>query len=411
MADARTISRPHRPLSMLRHFLDNEASGGLVLMAAAALALVVANSPLAPAYFETLHASLGPLSVQHWINDALMAVFFLVVGLEIKREILDGQLATWPRRALPGIAALGGMAVPALIYAAFNWSDPATLRGWAIPSATDIAFALGVLSLLGSRVPTSLKVFLTALAIIDDLGAVAIIAVFYSGDLSLPDLGLAAAVVLALVALNRSGVRRLLPYLLLGGALWFFVLRSGVHATIAGVVLAFTIPLTAAPGRPDAMETSPLHRLEHALHDWVAFLVVPVFGFANAGVSFVGLSVDVLLDHLTLGVALGLLFGKLVGVFGSAALTIRLGLADLPMGASWPQLAGVSLLCGIGFTMSLFIGLLAFAGDPLLQDQVKIGILGGSLLAGLAGWAVLRVVPREVPAPAPRVRHSSVQAE
>jgi NhaA family Na+:H+ antiporter len=368
-------------------------------MAVAALALIVANSPLAPAYFGLLETYVGGLSILHWINDALMAVFFLLVGLEIKRELADGQLSTWPRRALPGIAAAGGMAVPALIYAAFNWNDPATLRGWAIPSATDIAFALGVLSLLGPRVPTSLKVFLTALAIIDDLGAVAIIAVFYTGDLSLPDLGLAAAVVAVLAGMNRGGVARLWPYLLLGVALWFFVLRSGVHATVAGVLLALTIPLRASPGRPDDVAGSPLHRLEHALHNWVAFGVVPLFGFANAGVSFADLTVDALTDHLTLGVALGLLVGKLVGVFGSAVLTIRLGLADLPMGASRAQLLGVSMLCGIGFTMSLFIGLLAFADDPVLQAEVKIGILGGSLLAGLLGWAVLRVAPREVPAP------------
>ncbi len=396
-----TAIASRRPPSMLRKLLDNEASGGLVLMATAALALVVANSPLAPAYFGALRAYIGPLSVSHWINDGLMAVFFLLVGLEIKREVLDGQLSTWPRRALPGIAAAGGMAVPALIYVAFNWGDPATLRGWAIPAATDIAFALGVLSLLGPRVPASLKVFLTALAIIDDLGAVAIIAVFYTGDLSLLDLGLAAAVVAVLAAMNRGGVTRLWPYLALGAVLWFFVLRSGVHATIAGVALAFTIPLHPAPGRPDDMAGSPLHRLEHGLHNWVAFGVIPVFGFANAGVSFAGLTADALVDHLTLGVALGLLLGKLVGVFGSAALTIRLGLADLPMGASMPQLLGVSMLCGIGFTMSLFIGLLAFADDPLLQAEVKIGILAGSLLAGLAGWAILRVAPREVPAPTP----------
>jgi Na+:H+ antiporter, NhaA family len=398
---AQTTPRSRRPFSMLRYLLDNEASGGLVLMAAAALALIVANSPVAPAYFGALHAYLGPLSVLHWINDALMALFFLLVGLEIKREILDGQLSSWSRRALPGIAAAGGMAVPALIYVTFNWSDPNTLRGWAIPSATDIAFTLGVLSLLGPRVPTSLKVFLTALAIIDDLGAVAIIAVFYTGDLSLLDLGLAAVIIAVLAGLNRGGVARLWPYLLLGVVLWFFVLRSGVHATIAGVVLALTIPLQASPGRPDDMAGSPLHRLEHGLHHWVAFGVVPVFGFANAGVSLAGLTTDTLLDHLTLGVAVGLVLGKLIGVFGSAALTIRLGLADLPMGASWLQLVGVSLLCGIGFTMSLFIGLLAFANDPVLQDEVKIGILCGSSLAGLLGWAVLRIAPREVPAPAP----------
>ncbi|MFC7474124.1 Na+/H+ antiporter NhaA [Dankookia sp. GCM10030260] len=394
-----SLPGPRRPLSMLRHMLDNGAAGGLVLMSAAALALALANSPLSDAYFGTLDVHLGPLSVQHWINDGLMAIFFLFVGLEIKREFLDGQLASWKRRALPGIAAAGGMAVPALIYATFNWNDPETLRGWAIPSATDIAFALGVLSLLGDRVPSSLKVFLAALAIIDDLGAVLIIAVFYSGDIAVLELGLAAAVIAALVAMNRAGVLRLWPYLLLGTVLWALVLRSGVHATIAGVALALTIPLRAEPGRPDDMQASPLHRLEHGLHNWVAFLIVPVFGLANAGLSFAGLTTDALLDHLTLGVALGLVFGKLVGVFGSAALTIRFGLADLPMGAGWFQMVGIALLCGIGFTMSLFIGMLAFAEEPLLQDEVKVGILLGSLVAGLAGWGVLRVAPREVPAP------------
>ena len=390
---------PRRAASVLRNFLDNSASGGLVLMASAVLALVVANSPLGPTYFAALKAYLGPLSLLHWINDGLMAVFFLLVGLEIKREVLDGQLSTWSRRILPGVAAAGGMAVPALIFVAFNWSDPNTLRGWAIPAATDIAFALGVLALLGSRVPTSLKVFLTALAIIDDLGAVLIIAVFYTGNLSVPDLALAATTTAVLVALNRAGVLRLLPYMLLGAVLWLFVLRSGVHATIAGVVLAFTIPLRAAPAAPDDRKASPLHRLEHALHSPVAFGIIPVFGLANAGVSFAGITSELLFDHLTLGVALGLLLGKLVGVFGSAALVIRLRLADVPMGATKTQLLGVSLLCGIGFTMSLFIGMLAFANDPILQDEVKIGILGGSVIAGLAGWAVLRVAPREIPAP------------
>lgn len=384
---------------MLRHFLDSEASGGLMLMAVAALALAVSNSPLAPGYFALRKAYVGPLDILHWINDGLMALFFLLVGLEIKREVLDGQLATWPRRALPGIAAAGGAAIPALIYVASNWGDPNALRGWAIPAATDIAFALGVLSLLGARVPVSLKVFLTALAIIDDLGAVAIIAVFYTSNLSLPDLGLAGAVLAALVAMNRGGITRLWPYLTLGTVLWVFVLRSGVHATIAGVALAFTIPLRTAVDRPEDVAGSPLHRLEHGLHGWVAFLVIPVFGFANAGVSFAGATLGQMLDHLTLGVAIGLLVGKLVGVFGCAALTIRLKLADLPMGASWLQLLGVSLLCGIGFTMSLFIGMLAFPDDPTIQDGVKFGILGGSVLAGLMGWAVLRVAPREATAP------------
>jgi NhaA family Na+:H+ antiporter len=384
---------------MFRAFLDNSAAGGLVLMGAAALALVIANSPLAPTYFAALHGYLGPLSVQHWINDALMAVFFLLVGLEIKREVLDGQLSTWNRRILPGVAAAGGMLFPALIFLAFNWSDPTTSRGWAIPAATDIAFALGVLALLGSRVPTSLKVFLTALAIIDDLGAVVIIALFYTTGLSVQDLGLSAVVVAALFAMNRLGVMRLTPYLILGALLWFFVLRSGIHATIAGVLLAFTIPLRPAPARPDDMAGSPLHKLEHGLHGWVAFLIIPIFGFANAGVSFAGLTVAALTDHLTLGVAFGLLFGKMIGVFGCAALVIRLGYADVPMGATRLQMFGVALLCGIGFTMSLFIGMLAFANDPVLQDEVKVGILFGSIIAGLAGWLLLRFAPREIPAP------------
>ena len=384
-----------RPTSMLRTFLDGSASGGLVLMAAAACALVVANSPLAAGYFAALHGYVGPLSLLHWINDGLMAVFFLLVGLEIKREVLDGQLSSWNRRILPGVAALGGMAVPAMVFLLFNGSDPTTARGWAIPSATDIAFALGVLSLLGNRVPTSLKVFLTALAIIDDLGAVLIIALFYTGEISPLYLLLAAAVLGALFTLNRLGVLRLLPYLVLGALLWFLVLRSGVHATVAGVLLAFTIPLRFLPGRPDEMRHSPLHKLEHKLHRWVTFLIIPIFGFANAGVSFVGLSPAVLTDRLTLGVALGLLLGKLVGVFGSAYLVIRADWADMPAGASTAQLLGTALLCGIGFTMSLFIGLLAFAGDPLLQEEVKIGILAGSLLAGLLGWCVLRVAKRE----------------
>jgi NhaA family Na+:H+ antiporter len=401
---AHEASSKSRPISVLRAFLDNSASGGLVLMAAAALALIVANSPLSTAYFNVLQVYLGPLSIQHWINDGLMAIFFLVVGLEIKREVLDGQLATWSRRILPGVAAAGGMVVPALIFAAFNYNDPTTLRGWAIPAATDIAFALGVVALLGSRVPTSLKVFLTALAIIDDLGAVLIIALFYTSDLSVMNLGLAAAVTAGLVAMNRSGVTRLWPYLLLGLLLWYFVLRSGVHATVAGVVLAFTIPLHTSPARPDDMAGSPLHRLEHGLHTWVVFLVVPIFGLANAGVSFAGLTPEVLADELTLGVALGLVVGKLIGVFGSAWLTIRLGFADVPMGASKLQVLGVSLLCGIGFTMSLFIGMLAFANEPQLQDEVKIGILLGSLLAGLLGWGILRVAPREIPAPPVRAR-------
>lgn len=381
--------------STLRRFLDSEASGGLLLMLVACLAIITANSPLAPTYFAALHAYVGPLSVQHWINDALMALFFLMVGLEIKREMLDGQLSSWERRALPGIAAAGGMAVPALIYVAFNFANPAALRGWAIPTATDIAFALGVLSLLGPRVPASLKVFLAALAIIDDLGAVVVIAVFYTAGLSLPDLAGAVAIVVALVVLSRRGVNSLIPYLLLGALLWVLVLRSGVHATLAGVILAITIPIKLSPAKPEAAPAiSPLHRLEHALHKPVAFLVVPIFGFADAGVSFAGVSLAVLVEPLTLGIAAGLVAGKLVGVLGAIFLMVRLGLADLTAAASWGQTLGVSLLCGIGFTMSLFIGLLAFT-DPAMQDRTKFGILVGSLIAGLAGYAVLRMTRRE----------------
>ncbi|MER8634770.1 Na+/H+ antiporter NhaA [Mesorhizobium sp. M1365] len=382
-----------RLVSMLREFLDSEAAGGLILMAAAALALIVANSPLGEAYFSALHAYLGPLSVSHWINDGLMAVFFLLVGLEIKREMLDGQLSTWPRRVLPGIAAAGGMAAPALVYVAINRNNPAALSGWAIPTATDIAFALGVLSLLGSRVPGSLKIFLTALAIIDDLGAVLIIAVFYTSGLSLAYLGAAFAVIALLVVLNRMRVLTLLPYILLGIILWVLVLKSGVHATLAGVALALTIPLKISPGSGHDLDHSPLHRLEHGLHKVVAFFVIPIFGFANAGVSLAGLSAAALAEPLTLGVAAGLVAGKLVGVFGSSALAIRLGFADLPVNAGWLHMVGISLLCGIGFTMSLFIGLLAFAGDGALQDAVKVGILAGSFIAALLGAAVLLVAP------------------
>ena len=380
-----------------RNFLDNEASGGLLLMGVAVLAILTANSPLGPAYFGALHTYIGPLSLHHWINDALMALFFLMVGLEIKREMTDGQLSTWPRRILPGVAAIGGMAVPALIYVAFNWENAAALRGWAIPSATDIAFALGVLSLLGPRVPASLKVFLAALAIIDDLGAVVVIALFYTADLSVPDLAGAALVVGLLITLNLRKVGNLTPYLLLGAVLWVLVLRSGVHATLAGVILALTVPIRLTPSKPEAKGSdSPLHRLENALHKPVAFLIVPIFGFANAGVSFAGVTPAVLSEPLTLGVAAGLVLGKLIGVFGAVVLMVRTGLADLPAAASWPQVLGVSLLCGIGFTMSLFIGLLAF-DDPAVQDHVKIGILAGSIVAGLAGYGVLRVSKREAP--------------
>ncbi len=363
-------------------------------MAAAAAAMIVANSPLAPAYFAALKTYIGPLNVLHWINDALMAVFFLLVGLEIKREFLDGQLSTWPRRILPGIAAAGGMIAPALIYIALNAGQSATLRGWAIPTATDIAFALGVLALLGKRVPVSLKIFLTALAIIDDLGAVAIIAAFYTADLSLAWLGGAFATLGILAVLNRRGEERLPVYLVLGALLWFFVLKSGVHATLAGVALALTIPLRPSPGRPDDPH-SPLHRLEHALQPWVAFMVVPIFGFANAGVSLAGMSLGAALAPVPLGIAAGLFFGKQIGVFLTTLAAVKLRWTDRPEDATWPQVYGVSLLCGIGFTMSLFIGLLAFPDSPGLQDEVKIGVLAGSMLSAIVGTLILLVAKRE----------------
>jgi len=385
--------------STLRAFFENSAAGGIVLMVAAVLAMVVANSPLAPAYFAALKTYIGPLSLLHWINDLLMAVFFLLVGLEIKREFLDGQLSTWPRRILPGVAAAGGMAVPALFFVAFNLATPETMRGWAIPTATDIAFALGVLALLGSRVPVSLKIFLTALAIIDDLGAVMIIAAFYTANLSMAWLGGAIGVLAALAVLNRMGVRSLAPYLLLGALLWLLVLKSGVHATLAGVALALTIPLKPSPGKPDDPH-SPLHVLEHAIQPWVAFAIVPIFGFANAGVSLAGFSLASLLAPLPLGIAAGLFVGKQIGVFGTTWAAVRLGWADRPEHATWPQVYGVALLCGIGFTMSLFIGLLAFPSSAVLQDQVKVGVLAGSILSAIVGTLVLLVAKREaVPTP------------
>ncbi|TCQ97262.1 Na+/H+ antiporter NhaA [Neorhizobium sp. JUb45] len=380
--------------STLRHFLDNEASGGIVLMIVAVLAIITANSPVAEDYFHALHVYIGPLSLQHWINDALMAVFFLLVGLEIKREMLDGQLSSWSRRILPGAAAAGGMLFPALFYVFFNRHDPSALRGWAIPTATDIAFALGVISLFGSRVPASLKIFLAALAIIDDLCAVIVIALFYTEDLNLMALAGAAIVLGNLIIFNRMKVTALWPYLVLGAALWVLVFASGVHATLAGVMLALTIPLKLTPGLPEATHAeSPLHKLEHSLHKPVAFIVVPVFGFANAGVSFAGVTADVFAEPLTMGVAAGLLVGKLVGVLGTVALLVKLGLADLPARASWGQMMGTAFLCGIGFTMSLFIGLLAF-NDPVVQDHVKIGILMGSVVAGILGSICLMVFSR-----------------
>jgi Na+:H+ antiporter, NhaA family len=384
--------------SALRAFLASEAAGGILLMAAAALAMLVANSFLAVDYFHFVHAvtgpeltpKLGPMTVHLWINDGLMAVFFLLVGLEIKREFVDGHLSTWADQRLPVIAAAAGMIVPAAIYLMVAGGDPALVRGWAIPAATDIAFAIGVLAILGSRAPASLKLFLTTVAIVDDMGAVAIIALFYTAELNITALVAAALIWLAMMALNRFKVNALWPYLILAALLWYATLLSGVHATIAGVMAAFAIPFRRTVGAPDA-EDSALHRLEHALANPVAFLVVPLFGFANAGVSLEGVSLAALVAPLPLGIALGLFLGKQLGIFGSVWAAVKLGVAVRPKDASWAQVYGVSLLCGIGFTMSLFIGGLAFT-DVAQGDAVKIGVLMGSLLSAIAGYLVLRLV-------------------
>ena len=396
---------PPKRRSPLHAFLESGAAAGVLLVFSAALALIIANSALGPVYFELLDAKIAGLSILHWINDALMAVFFLVVGLEIKREFIEGQLATWSRRALPALAALGGMIAPAVIYAALAWSDAQALRGWAIPAATDIAFALGVLAILGSRVPVSLKIFLTALAILDDLGAILIIALFYSGNLSLPMLAGAGACLAILIALNLRGVRLLPLYLIIGAALGFLVLKSATPAPLAGVALALTIPLGGHGTESDEPEHSPLHTLEHRLHPWSSYFIVPVFGFANAGVSIAGMSPSLLLTPVPLGIMLGLFLGKQIGVFGFAWLAVRLGLGTMPAKASWAQLYGISLLCGIGFTMSLFIGALAFEKVPALAAATKIGVLAGSALSAVIGYVVLHLAGRhlataEEPAPA-----------
>ncbi|NCE83798.1 Na+/H+ antiporter NhaA [Pseudomonas sp. Q1] len=371
---------------VLTTFRQWEPAGGVVLMLSALAALIVANTSLYPVYAMALQTAVLGMSIEHWINDALMAIFFLMVGLEIKREILAGQLSTWSQRALPGFAAIGGMVVPALIYVWINRGSPDTMAGWAIPAATDIAFALGVLSLLGSRVPVSLKIFLSALAILDDLGAVTIIAMFYTSDLNIGMLLASAAAIATLVIMNRMGVTRLAPYIVIGAVLWILVLKSGVHATLAGVALAFCIPLN----KGTAEKHSPLLKMEHGLSPWVAFLILPVFGFANAGVSLAGVSANNLLDPIPMGIALGLLIGKQVGIFMLALLAIKTGLAKMPTDSSWVQIYGISLLCAIGFTMSLFIGGLAFPEAPHLINEVKVGVLAGSILAAIAGVLVLR---------------------
>lgn len=377
------------PYQAARAFFATEAAGGIVLIAASLAAMVLANSSLASGYFGLIHHKLGPLSVGHWINDALMALFFLLIGLEVKREFLEGELSSWQERRLPGLAAVCGVLAPAAIYVFFNRSNPTALDGWAIPTATDIAFALAILALLGSRVPASLKILLTAIAVIDDLIAVLIIALFYTADIALAPLLGAFGVLALMVLLNRFGKASLPVHLALGILVWFGVHASGVHATLAGVMVAMVIPL-----KPKAIggvvEHSMLHRLEQGLHPWVAWLIIPLFGFANAGVSLSGITLAGETLDVALGIAIALLLGKLIGIFGAIRLACAFGWARRPRGASWSQIFGLAVLCGIGFTMSLFIGLLAFGEGSAFGDATKIGILLGSLVSALIGFAILR---------------------
>lgn len=381
------------PITAIQKFLRLEASGGIVLVIAAIVALIWANSAIAPYYVSILDTpvtvAVGELNLHKplllWINDGLMAIFFLLVGLEVKREILDGELSSMDKALLPGIAAVGGMAAPALVYVLFNVWDPATLSGWAIPAATDIAFALGVLALLGKRVPASLKIFLLALAVMDDLGAIVIIALFYTANLSVTSLAVAGIALMVMIGLNIAGVKRIAPFMLVGLVLWVAVLKSGVHATLAGVAIGLCVPLKGY----DEEGHSPLRHLEHLLHPWVAFAILPVFAFANAGVSLAGMSFSDMLNPVTLGIALGLFVGKQVGVFGITWVAVKTGIGRMPDGANWRQFYGMSLLTGIGFTMSLFIGTLAFT-EQGYDAAVRLGVLMGSLVSALTGFLVLR---------------------
>ncbi len=383
----------HEVFHTIDRFLKKDIAPGVLLFMAAILALTVENSPLSWLYDTLLstpvEVKVGALEIAKplllWINDGLMALFFFLVGLEIKREVVDGELSSFDKALLPIIAAIGGMALPALIYAGVAWNDPVALTGWAIPAATDIAFALGILAVLGSRVPVSLKVFLLSVAVIDDLGAIVIIALFYTANLSVTSLLLGGIGLCALIALNRNGVRNLVPYVIIGLMIWVCFLKSGVHATLAGVLIAFTIPM----GKTEEDDHSPLHDLEHGLHPWVAFLVLPAFAFANAGVPLTGLSFEALAAPIPLGIILGLVIGKQLGVFGATWAAVKLGWVRLPENVGWREIYGVACLTGIGFTMSLFIGTLAFdTADQL--NQVRLGVLIGSIISGTIGYIVLR---------------------
>jgi NhaA family Na+:H+ antiporter len=384
-------------MTAIEEFINKESSSGILLIFATILALVFSNTFIAPFYEFFLHIPVeirvGSLhidkSLYHWVNDGLMAIFFLLIGLEVKREVLEGHLSSLNQIALPGFAAIGGMVVPALVYLAFNQNNPVAENGWAIPTATDIAFALGILSLLGNRIPVSLKIFLMALAIIDDLGAIVIIALFYTSELSTISIIVAFASLTALIALNVFGVSKKAAYFIVGTILWISVLKSGVHATLAGVALAFTIPLEAKDENNKAF--SPLKEIEHSLHFWVAFFILPLFAFVNAGVNVTGISMNQMSGPVPLGIMLGLFLGKQIGVFGFSFVAIKLKLAKLPEGSNWSQLYGVSILTGIGFTMSLFIVSLAFEDDSIFQYTDKLGILIASFLSGIIGYLILRL--------------------
>ncbi|MEK7992054.1 MAG: Na+/H+ antiporter NhaA, partial [Thiotrichaceae bacterium] len=395
--------RSSGPTAVFQEFLKLETASSTLLILATIIALLCSNiAPLSNWYHHLLELEMGfhigefhlEKHLSHWINDGLMAIFFLVVSLELKREIMDGQLSSPSQILLPGVAAIGGMLLPAAFYLLFNFGDAETMKGWAIPAATDIAFSLGVLVLLGSRIPLSLKLFLMALAIIDDLGAILIIAFFYSGGehgLNYDAMLWAAGIIGLLAFYNFIGISKLLIYIVTGLFLWYFVLKSGVHATLAGVALAFFIPLKTLknPENPKHKE-SPLHYLEHLLHPWVAFAIMPIFAFANAGVSFEGMSLGILAENVPLGVIAGLFLGKQVGVFLFSWILIKTGFASLPKDCNWLDLYGVALLCGIGFTMSLFIGSLAFVGNDVLMNEVRLGVLVGSFLSAALGYAVLQ---------------------
>jgi len=384
-------------MKTIEEFIKQESAGGILLIFATILALIFSNTLISPLYETFLHIPveihLGPLhldkSLYHWVNDGLMVIFFLLIGLEVKREILEGNLSTIGQAALPGIAAIGGMAVPAAIFLIFNRNDPIAVIGWAIPTATDIAFALGILSLLGDRVPLSLKIFLMALAIIDDLGAIIIIALFYTSELHLLSVLIAGIALMILILLNKFGIAKKPAYFIVGLVLWVSVLKSGVHATLAGVALAFTIPLSAKDG--NGQPISPLKEIEHNLHYWVAFFILPLFAFVNAGVNVRNISFNLMAGSVPLGIVLGLFIGKQLGVFGLSWLAIKLKLAKLPAESNWRQLYGVSILTGVGFTMSLFISSLAFVDESVFQYTDKLAILVGSFCSGIVGYLVLRL--------------------